>query len=112
MAGREWGFWTREKLDILRRYLDAFTTACKGQREIIYLDLFSGEPENYDRLTRERVAGSPRIALETADPASLACASLSWNVTPTLSVKRWPASSRIATSRLPLETATIRSTVC
>ena len=35
---RYWGFWTRGKLDLLRRYLDAFTTACKSQDEIIYLD--------------------------------------------------------------------------
>ena len=38
---RYWGFWTRGKLDILRRYLDAFTTASSGQGERIYLDLFN-----------------------------------------------------------------------
>ncbi len=43
---RYWGFWTRGKLDLLRRYLDAFTTAAKSQREIIYLDLFGGQPDN------------------------------------------------------------------
>lgn len=43
---RYWGFWTRGKLDLLRRYLDAFTTASKGQNEILYLDLFGGQPEN------------------------------------------------------------------
>ena len=26
---RTWGYWTRGKLDILRLYLDAFTTATK-----------------------------------------------------------------------------------
>ncbi len=65
--GRYWGFWTRGKLDLLRRYLDAFTTASKGQREIIYLDLFGGQPHNRDRLTDENLDGSARIALGTAD---------------------------------------------
>jgi three-Cys-motif partner protein len=64
---RYWGFWTRGKLDLLRRYLDAFTTASKGQREIIYLDLFGGQPDNRDRLTYENLDGSARIALGTTD---------------------------------------------
>jgi len=62
---RYWGFWTRGKLDLLRRYLDAFTTACKSQDEIIYLDLFGGQPENRDRLTDDNLDGSARIALAT-----------------------------------------------
>lgn len=64
---RYWGFWTRGKLDLLRRYLDAFTTASKGQREIIYLDLFGGQPQNRDRLTEEDFDGSARIALAVDD---------------------------------------------
>lgn len=68
MAGRSWGFWTKEKLDVLSRYLDRFTTASKSQSEILYLDLFAGETENYDRLTGEPIAGSARIALEVDDP--------------------------------------------
>jgi hypothetical protein len=39
---RYWGFWTRGKLELLQRYLDAFTTASKGQSQIVYLDLFGG----------------------------------------------------------------------
>lgn len=65
---RYWGFWTRGKLDLLRRYLDAFTTACKKTDEIIYLDLFGGQPENRDRLTDENLDGSARIALGTQNP--------------------------------------------
>lgn len=62
---RYWGFCTRGKLDLLRRYLDAFTTASKKQDEIIYLDLFGGQPDNRERLTHENLDGSARIALET-----------------------------------------------
>ena len=44
---RRWGFWTRGKLDILRDYLDAFTTATKNKAsERLYLNLFAGDPEN------------------------------------------------------------------
>src|SRR5688572_17790134 len=66
---RYWGFWTRGKLDLLRRYLNAFTTASKGQPEILYLDLFGGQPMNRDRLTNEDLDGSARIALTTTDAA-------------------------------------------
>lgn len=69
MAGRAWGIWTKGKLDVLRKYLDAFTTATKNKAdERIYLDLFAGEAENEDRLTGESLAGSARIALSISDP--------------------------------------------
>lgn len=60
---RYWGFWTRGKLDLLRRYLDAFTTASKSQGEILYIDLFGGQPMNKERLTEQDLDGSARIAL-------------------------------------------------
>jgi three-Cys-motif partner protein len=66
-VARYWGFWTRGKLDLLRRYLDAFTTASKGQSEILYLDLFGGQPQNRERLTEADLDGSARIALATTD---------------------------------------------
>ncbi len=69
MAGRAWGYWTKGKLDLLERYLDAFTTATKYKaNERIYIDAFAGEPENQDRLTGEPIDGSARIALSTKDP--------------------------------------------
>ena len=67
-AERAWGYWTRGKLDILRRYLNAFTTASKSVPERIYLDLFAGEPGNIDRFTGEPIEGSAQIALTTEDP--------------------------------------------
>lgn len=66
---RQWGFWTRGKLDILRDYLDAFTTTTKYKaRRRLYLDLFAGGPDNFDRDTGERLEGSAEIALSTTDP--------------------------------------------
>lgn len=65
---RPWGFWTRGKLDVLRRYLDAFTTASKSTSERIYLDAFAGDPDNKDRLTGDTIEGSARIALSIDNP--------------------------------------------
>lgn len=62
---RSWGFWTRGKLDILREYLQAFTRASARAPARVYLDLFSGEPQNEDRLTRASIDGSAAIALLT-----------------------------------------------
>ena len=71
------GSWTHEKLEILRRYLNAYTTALKDQPfSLIYVDAFAGE--GYFRLGSEYLEdnyddfqgvydGSPRIALEIDD---------------------------------------------
>ena len=66
---RYWGFWTRGKLDILSRYLDAFTTAGKNKsKKFIYLDLFAGQTDNIERLSEKEFAGSTKIALEIGNP--------------------------------------------
>ena len=68
------GRWTLEKLDILRRYLDAYTTALKNRNfRLIYVDAFAGEgyyepksasfDEDYSEF-RELVKGSAAIALD------------------------------------------------
>lgn len=69
-APRGWGFWTRGKLDILRDYLNSFTTTTKvkAPTERIYLDLFAGREKNVDRITKEPLQGSPWIALSIDDP--------------------------------------------
>lgn len=36
------GVWTDVKLDVLRKYLQAFTTPSKRARRTVYLDLFAG----------------------------------------------------------------------
>lgn len=65
---RTWGFWTRTKLELLAGYLPAFTTAAKLSPVTVYLDLFSGDPENADRATGETLAGSAKRALECTPP--------------------------------------------
>ena len=71
------GQWTQQKLDILRQYLDSYTTALKNQRfQLIYVDAFAGEgywqpgsdypSEDYDEF-REVLKGSAAIALEIGD---------------------------------------------
>ena len=69
------GSWTDQKLEILARYLDAYTTALKNQRfQLIYVDAFAGEgywrpnspytAEDYGDFDNVR-DGSARIALRT-----------------------------------------------
>ena len=70
------GQWTEEKLEILRRYLDAYTTALKNQGfRLTYVDAFAGEgnwrprsyaSEDYEDF-RDMRDGSPRIALDIQD---------------------------------------------
>ena len=71
------GDWTKTKLGILERYLDSYTTALKRQPfDLIYVDGFAGSggiklgnqhahPDLADY--RELVAGSAKLAIETAN---------------------------------------------
>ena len=72
------GDWTTDKLGILRRYLDAYTTALKKQPfNLIYVDAFAGEGswrpgQEYDKdygEFRSLRRGSPQIAMEIQDKA-------------------------------------------
>lgn len=66
---RTWGYWTSGKLDVLRDYLNAFTTTTKNRAsERIHLDLFAGGLDNSDRVTCEAVQSSAQIALSIDDP--------------------------------------------
>ncbi len=66
---RPWGFWTEGKLDILRDYLDAFTTTTRNKASHrLYFDLFAGGSENIQKYSGELIPGSPEIALSTYDP--------------------------------------------
>ena len=70
------GPWTQEKLQILSRYLNEYTTALKNRPfRLIYVDAFAGEgtwrpgseySNDYDDF-REFFKGSARIALEIQD---------------------------------------------
>ena len=67
------GDWTQEKLEILRRYLDAYTTALKRRRfTLTYVDGFAGAgayveaSQEYEEF-QEIHDGSARIALGIDD---------------------------------------------
>ncbi len=71
------GWWTRRKREILRRYLDAYTTALKNTPfKLIYIDAFAGagswqpdsayDQEHYGEFN-ELLKGSPSIAIDIAD---------------------------------------------
>lgn len=64
MMAREWDYWTRNKLNILKDYLPAFCQASRSSSEIIYLDLMAGEPENIGKGIDELFDGSPRLAMQ------------------------------------------------
>lgn len=67
------GPWTQEKLEILRRYLDTYTTALKNQPfALSYIDAFAGAgmyiDSDHDRGEFEEFhEGSTKIALEISD---------------------------------------------
>lgn len=66
---RSWGFWTENKLEMLRSYLPQFLTASKGLPtwETVFIDAFAGEGIGLRRGTYEMIEGSPIIALEAGD---------------------------------------------
>ena len=67
------GPWTREKLSILQRYLDAYTTALKNQPfSLMYVDAFAGTgrvalPGKDREDLQELIRGSAAIALNIQD---------------------------------------------
>ena len=65
------GTWTRDKLDMLERYLDAYTTVMKKQRfHLIYIDGFAGTGGvnvPYDNHVTEYTNGSVMRALAVED---------------------------------------------
>ncbi len=68
-AARFGGAWTVEKLRILERYLDAYTTALKAQPfRLVYIDAFAGsgqfETARSEPDARELIDGSARIAVK------------------------------------------------
>jgi three-Cys-motif partner protein len=61
-----WGPWSERKLEILRNYLRAFTTASRGKSsEALYLDLFAGSWLNRRRDAEGTFPGSSQIAMTT-----------------------------------------------
>ena len=63
------GPWTEEKLAILKKYLDAYTTALKNKSfRLIYIDAFAGTGEveltSVDEEKKEFIEGSAKIAMD------------------------------------------------
>ena len=67
---REWGVWTKLKLEVLSEYLDTFVTASQRAPNTVYLDLFAGQVENTLRDTQLPIDGSAARALQTKLPFS------------------------------------------
>jgi three-Cys-motif partner protein len=67
----EIGFWSEIKLEIIKKYANAFTTIMKKQdwcKGYVYIDAFSGAGIHISRKTGEFVPGSPLNALEIKNP--------------------------------------------
>ena len=63
------GEWTKEKLTILRHYLNSYTTVMKNSRfHLIYIDAFAGTGEiiirSKDEDQEEFIEGSSKIAID------------------------------------------------
>jgi len=68
------GRWVAVKLDYLRRYLNAFTTAMRDHWPAMhYIDLFSGSGKCRDRNTENVHLGSPLIAITATHPFTHYC---------------------------------------
>jgi len=68
----EIGYWTELKLEIVRKYAQAYSTNLAAQRNPsfhhVYIDGFAGAGFNISRLTGELVPGSPLNALRISPP--------------------------------------------
>ncbi|QTI67388.1 three-Cys-motif partner protein TcmP [Gordonia polyisoprenivorans] len=65
MGRRGWGPWSKIKLEALSDYLGAFTRASQVASHTLYLDLFAGAPDNFERGTGNVILGSGHRALST-----------------------------------------------
>lgn len=65
------GIWSEIKLDIIKKYANAFTTIMKNKewcRGYVYIDAFAGPGVHISRRTGEFILGSPLNALEIDNP--------------------------------------------
>jgi three-Cys-motif partner protein len=68
----EVGYWSEVKLDIVRKYAQAYSTIMAKQafKGHVYIDAFAGAGSHISRATRGMVAGSPLNALQVVPPFS------------------------------------------
>ena len=65
------GFWSEIKLEIIGKYLPAYTTILSKQNARftrIYIDAFAGSGRHIAKKSGDVVAGSPSLALSTLLP--------------------------------------------
>lgn len=64
------GYWSEVKLDIIRKYAQAYSTIMKRQRGLshIYIDGFAGTGEHISKNTGNFIPGSPQNALNIQPP--------------------------------------------
>lgn len=65
------GFWSEIKLEIIQKYLPAYTTIVSQQQarfRTVYVDAFAGSGTHISKETGEFIKGSPALALETQPP--------------------------------------------
>lgn len=63
---RDAGYWSKDKLTYLARYMDIFTTSMRQKWSTVYVDLFAGPGKSKVRDTGEVIKGSPLLALDLA----------------------------------------------
>lgn len=56
------GPWSKEKLDILQRYIEIFTIAMKKKWKLVYIDLFAGPGKCFDYINEVFFDSSPIIS--------------------------------------------------
>jgi len=69
----EIGYWSEIKLEIVRKYAQAYSTILSRQpyiRKYIYIDAFAGAGEHISKRTHDFVPGSPLNALNVQPPFS------------------------------------------
>jgi len=69
----EVGYWSEVKLDLVRKYAQAYSTILSKQTSIkahLYIDGFAGAGVHLSRSTGEFIPGSPLNALNVAPPFS------------------------------------------
>ena len=65
------GFWSEIKLEIIRKYLPAYTTILSKQNarfKFLYVDAFAGSGTHISRTSGHPVPGSPSLALAATPP--------------------------------------------
>ena len=61
---REVGYWSRDKLQYLARYMDIFITSMRDKWFTVYVDLFAGPGKSKITGSNEVIKGSPLLALD------------------------------------------------